>query len=173
MALRDYMQDLLLAQTRGDHEHEENDIVKIIIVDDNSFSTIPGECIDEMGDRSMSDLSSANELRDVKPSGPIHGDYGHVRGDCGGLCEDCREESNRIMLDGFRRRQRFLRATLSPNKRSSRTTAESHLQFSPSPTLTHWSPHQTERSQRDSQRDRMRRLKTNLRMQQNSSLPLV
>lgn len=163
MALRDYMQDLLLAQTRSGQEHEENDIVKIIIVDDNSFSTIPDDYIDDLGDRSMSDLSSMNGSGHMKDSGPIHGD----------LHCDCREECNRIMLDGFRKRQRFLRETLSPKKALWTTNAESPLRSSPSTILTHWSPSQTERSRRGSQRDRMRQLKTNLRMQNKSPLPLV
>mmetsp|Transcript_13679 Transcript_13679/g.34398 ORF Transcript_13679/g.34398 Transcript_13679/m.34398 type:complete len:166 (+) Transcript_13679:267-764(+) len=165
MALRDYMQELIRTQTRVDDEHEDNGIVKIIVVPDNSFSSIRYDCIDDLGNRSISELSSISGSRGMKNSETSH--------NWDGECEDCRDESNRIMLDGFRRRQRFLRETLSPNIKSSRTNTESTLQFSPSPIVTQRSPNHSEQRQGDSQRDRMRRLKKNLRMQEDASLTLL
>lgn len=164
MALRDYMQELIRTQRRGDGGHEDNGIVKIIVVHDNSCSSIPCDYIDDLGNRSISELSSISGSREMKNSETSY--------NWDGECEECRDESNRIMLDDFRRRQRFLRETLSPNRKSSRTIAESTLQFSPSP-MTQRSPNHSEQRQGDSQRARMRRLKKNLRMQEDVSLPLV
>ena len=161
MALRDYMQDLLRAQTsRCEHQESEDDndsSVKITIVDDNSFSTIPDECITDFGNRSLPDDLSTSSSRLTKDNGEA---------------EECRNKSNRIMLDRFRRRQRFLRETLSPKRIESSTNGTLPLHLSPSGHM-HLSPYDSEQRMGDSQSDRMRQLKMSLRMQQNAPLPLA
>ena len=185
MALRDYMQDLLRSQTSSDDDYDENGSVQIIIVDDNSSSSLPEDYIEDSITGSMRNLSLASGETGEMSSyniGSFHSEsvecnHGHLSVDWVGEPEECRGDSNRIMLDEFRRRQRFLRETLSP-KRSSPTTV-SPLRFSPSPIITQWTPTPTpnrdseDRIPRDSQRDRMRQLKESLRIQQTSSPLLV
>lgn len=180
MALRNYMQDLLRAQTVDESLQEENGCtVNITIVDDNSPSCLPDD-----------DLSFSNGMRSprtprtslngsLSSSLSLHGGHGFLLIDQHGDSEELsRGETNRIMLDDFRRRQRYLRETLSPKRLSSSLP---NLKFSPPPMHTLWTPpsseirrksyadDSSEQLPRDSQRGRMRRLKA----QRNSSLPLV
>jgi len=195
MALRDYMQDLILAQTNpndDDHHEEISCIVNITIVDDSSNSALPDDW--EHVTTSTCNLPLVN--------GYINGVRTHsrTRGSNGGhgflRISDSRDEerdesragetetstttTNRIILDDFRRRQRFLRETLSPN-RSTPRTERLRLSFSPSPVTTQWTPPAMRRRNDgggieddcdDSQRGRMHRLKASLQIRGNSS-PLV
>ena len=172
MALRDYMQDLLRSQTRGEDQYAGSDPMHIIIVDDNSCSSIPDEYDDIMlANRSMSDLPFANSSTRT------------LNSTSGGERDESTYDSRRTMLDGFRQRKRFLRETQSPNTRrlSSRSITESPLSSSSSPIITRFTPidcKDNEVSQQpnrnDSQRGRMYRLKTNRQIQErNSSPPLL
>ncbi len=172
MALRDYMQDLLRSQTCGEDEYARSDTVHIIIVDDNSCSSIPDECDECMsGNRSICDLPSANSS-----SRTLNCSSGGERD------ESTYDSSRRAMLDDFRRRKRFLRETLSPNaNRLSSVITESPLSSSPSPIITRFTPIDCkghgevsqQPSPTDSQRDRMYRLKTNPQIQRDASSPLL
>ena len=172
------MKDLIRTKQGG----EENDTVKITIVDDNSFSSIPDNCKDDIGNRSTRGLCYRNSSRNMNCSDTVRYDHGYLRVDRVGDHEGSRDESNRIMLDGFRRRQRFLRETLSPKRTVPRSSTESPLRSSPSPIITQRTPtgmenpileEDAQQRRRDSQRSRMNRLRTNLREQQNSSPPLL
>ena len=180
MALRDYMQDLLRSQTSGDDDYEENGTVKIIIVDDNSSSSLPEDLMEESENGSMNHTSFPRHTHGIVHSEGAECDHGYLRVDwVGEPPHDSREDTNRTMLDDFRRRQRYLRETLSPNpKRASVMATGSPIKFSPSPIITQWTPptfhrDSEERIPRDSQRDRMRRLKASLRIQQNGSSLLI
>jgi len=190
MALRNYMQDLLRAQSVDESLEEENGCtVNITIVDDNSSSCLPDDDSD-VYDLPLGNLSFSNGMRSprtprtslngsLSSSIGVHGRHGFLlierRGDSEELS---RGETNRIMLDDFRRRQRYLRETLSPKRLMSSLP---NLKFSPPPIHTLWTPpssqirrksyadDSSEELPRDSQRGRMRRLKA----QRNSSLPLV
>ena len=167
MALRDYMQDLLRSQTSGDDEYAKAETMHIIIVDDNTCSSIPDEYDESMdGSQSTLDLPSANSSTRT------------LNNSTGGE----RDESNRNMLDGFRRRKRFLRETLSPkpSKPSSGSITESPFWSSPSPVTSQFTHDDSdnldvtqEPCRTDSLRGRMYRLKTNRLIQRNSSPPLL
>lgn len=167
MALRDYMQDLLRSQTSGDDEYSKTETMQIIIVDDNTCSSIPDEYDESMdGSQSTLDLPSANSSTRA------------LNNSTGGE----RDESNRNMLDGFRRRKRFLRESLSPkpSKSSSGSITECPLWSSSSPIISQFTHDDSdnldvtqEPCRTDSQRRRMYSLKTNRLIQRNSSPPLL
>jgi len=197
MAMRNYMQGLILAHTSGYDHHEENGMLNITIVDDNSFSALPDDHRDEDSEHeSTSTASTTGAEARSHGGGSCHDTSAGERDhdiDHDDSCSD-----NRIMLDGFRRRQRFLRETLSPRKQQPQhhpqhqrddNSSSSPLPFAPSPmVLTQWTPskggddgydddfaedHYGSGLPRDSQRGRMRRLKSSLRIQGNSVTPFV
>lgn len=209
MALRDYMQDLILAQTNpnddDDHHEEINCIVNITIVDDNSNSALPDDSENVTtatcnlslvngyvnGARTPTNTRTCTHARTRGSHGNSNDGHGFLR------ISDSRDEerdesragetettttttTTRIILDDFRRRQRFLRETLSPNRSTPRTDCL-RLSFSPSPITTQWTPPAMRRRNDgdgieddydDSQRGRMHRLKASLQIRGNSS-PLV
>ena len=180
MALREYMQDLLRVQSSdNDHHIEENGILKITIIDDNSSSALPDEQNDYDAENGTIGNCSFTKGTRTRIGGGIFSEV--VHGDDGEREESRGETTNRIMLDDFRKRRLFLRQTLSPGRSSPRTTTSFPLKLSPSPIITQWTPpavqnkildDDSEQLTRGSQRDRMRRLKASLRIQQNSS-PLL
>jgi len=177
MALRDYMQDLLRAQTssiesnHGNDHHEESGVFKITIVDDNSSSALPNDQYDEGIDDSLhrsfsNGTTRRNGIRQIRNDHcrhrHHHDDMPHHHDYAG---EETTNDEHRTMLEGFRRRHKFLRETLSPGRASPH---QGNL-LSPSATIvTQWTPTVTsidsdgdssEVLPRDSQRGRMRRLK--------------
>lgn len=177
MALRDYMQDLLRSQTSLDDHQEENDSIKITIIDDNSSTSLPDDNDNEdLENTSMVNFSFPSDSSGSGiHSGVYFGGVGSPRRDwAADRDEPIADDSTRIMMDKYRRRQQFLRETLSPRRASPRPSA-SPLHFSPSPIVMQYTPTEVinegivEQIPKDSQRDRMRRLRASLRIQKNHS----
>lgn len=177
MALRDYMQDLLRSQTSLDDHQEENDSIKITIIDDNSSSSLPDDNDNEdLENTAMVNLSFPNGSSGSGIHGGVYfGGVGSPRRDwAADRDEPIADDSTRTMMEDYRRRQRFLRETLSPRRASPRPSA-SPLHFTPSPIVMQYTPTEVinegivEQIPKDSQRDRMRRLRATLRIQKNHS----
>lgn len=186
MALRNYMQDLIRAQTDLNHDdHLQYDTqFCITIVDDNSSSVLPDDDCEEFEDyyvtlenRSLSRNSDTISLSSVDVDGTYRFMIGVQDEE---RDEMSRADANRMMLDGFRKRQRYLRETLSPKQAPSRSLS-SMMQCNPSPLATQLTPTPPSGDElydsdilrgNDSQRSRMTLLKQSLKERRRQSPPL-
>ena len=166
MALRDYMRELLRTKTftESDLRQEENDVVQITIVDDNSSSALSiDDCHSATNNGNVANASIIPE--DSRKGEMIHNGK-----------ESNKEDSSTHdhVLEGFRRRRRHLCETLSPRSERSPATTTKMLQ-SPS-IVVQWTPITSsdddgddEPLPRDSQRGRMHQLKS----ERNASPPFL
>lgn len=177
MALRNYMQDLVSSQSGGNRDDKENNIVNITIVNDNSSSSLPNDNADDY-DATMNIVPSspmiiASMMNSGSSSLNFDSDMDLMDQEQEDAVDARRFNSNRVMLDGFRKRQRFLRETLSPR------TSSPLIQFSP-PTAARGTPSSTSSicdsgsgRGNNTLRGRMACLKSNLQQQAKASPPFL
>ena len=170
MALRDYMRELLRTKTftESDLRQEENDVVQITIVDDNSSLALStDDCHNATNNRNVA--ANVSSIVDSRKGEMIHNGKDSNK-------EEVSEDSptHDHVLEGFRRRRRHLCETLSPRSERSPATTTKMLQ-SPS-IVVQWTPITSDDDNgddeplpRDSQRGRMHQLKS----ERNASPPFL
>mmetsp|Transcript_9826 Transcript_9826/g.23740 ORF Transcript_9826/g.23740 Transcript_9826/m.23740 type:complete len:187 (-) Transcript_9826:1259-1819(-) len=181
MALRNYFQDLVRAQNRCNGTScEEEQSIKITIINDNSSSSLP----DEYGDDCTNHDALFSSNRTMTITGTDSGlSMSDDNSDSFIGChhsfhrDESDFEANRVMLADFRRRQRILRETLSPKLNTSSMSSIEHF----SPERYNWQTdlpsancHFHNNSEEgitgeDSQRGRLARLKRSLLREQKES----
>jgi len=170
MALRDYMRELLRTKTftESDLRQEENDVVQITIVDDNSSLALSIDDCHNNATNNQNVAANASSIVDSRKGEMIHNDKDSSKE----VSEDSPTHDH--VLEGFRRRRRHLCETLSPRSERSPATTTKMLQ-SPS-IVVQWTPITSDDDNgddeplpRDSQRGRMHQLKS----ERNASPPFL